>query len=38
MGELLDKIEIQSRLKIDRIIHYINSIISKPLNWLFYKL
>lgn len=26
------------RLKIDKIVHYINIIISKPFNWLFYRL
>lgn len=26
------------KIKIDRIVHYINIIISKPLNWLFYKI
>lgn len=26
------------RIKIDRIVHYINSIISKPFTWLFYKI
>lgn len=26
------------RIKIDKFIHYINVIVSKPFNWLFYKI